>query len=164
MRILKNIILLTSLLLFSCIKNDIPYPVVELNIVRVEGEGFVCEESDIDVKNSQVTIHLDETTDISKVKINRIILNDSKGKVSVQTPDVFDMRTQLDVVLSLYQDYEWTIRAVQHIEREFVVEGQIGESEIDPKNYTATAYVPDWVDLNNVNIQKLKLGPENITT
>lgn len=34
----------------------------------------------------------------------------------------FDLRADLPVVLSLYQDYEWTLRAEQTITRVFTVE------------------------------------------
>lgn len=146
----------------SCIKNDIPYPVVELSILSVEGTGFTCAPEDINSKDRVITLHLQETTDISKVNISSVTV--TEGAVSdVSFPGEFDLRSELAVTLSLYQDYEWTIRAEQEIERYFKVEGQIGESEIDPVAKTARAFVPEETDFDNIRILELKLGPEGIT-
>ena len=102
----------------ACIRNDIPYPVVELSITSVEGEGFTCKESDINAEERTAVIHLDETTDISKVVISGIGM--TEGAVSdVAFPGTFDMRSDLHVILELYQQYEWTISAEQEISRCF---------------------------------------------
>lgn len=150
-------------LLSSCIENDIPYPVVTLDILGVEGEGFTCEASDIDTKNRVVTLHLDEVTDISRVQIDTIRITEG-GSASVPLSGTFDLRTRQEIVLSLYQDYEWTLQAEQTIERRFVVEGQIGAAEFDVLHHTAWAKVPMETDLQHVTVKELKLGPEGITT
>ena len=59
--------------LTGCIENDIPYPVVELEILGVTGEGFTAT---IDRLNRKVTLALDETTDISRVRITSVSLTD----------------------------------------------------------------------------------------
>ncbi len=150
-----------SALLSSCISNDIPYPVVELTISSVEGEGFVMQTPDY--TNRVITLKLDETTDISKVNISSVMYS-SDAELSTPLIGVFDLRTPLSVVLSFYQDYEWTICAEQSFERYFKVEGQIGNEIIDAENHTARLYVSESVDLTNVTIKELKLGPEGITT
>ena len=68
------------------------------------------------------------------------------------------------MVLSLYQDYEWTLRAEQTITRVFTVEGQIGAAEFDTDLRTARVNVPEGTDLNDIRVTELKLGPEGITT
>ena len=159
----SRILLALSILLTACIKNDIPYPVVILDILGVSGEGFTCSESDIDRKNRIVTLHLDETTDISRVQIDSISVS-SGAKSSVPLSGEFDLRGNLPITLSLYQDYEWTLHAEQQIERIFTVKNQIGSSEFDVEAKTATAYVPTGTDMNNIQITELKLGPKDITT
>ena len=42
MKHLRHILIGILLLLTSCIENSIPYPVVTLQILGVEGEGFTC--------------------------------------------------------------------------------------------------------------------------
>lgn len=57
-------------LLASCIHNDIPYPVVELRIASVEGQGFSVSENN--VTSRTVTLSLDEATDIRNVRIDAV--------------------------------------------------------------------------------------------
>lgn len=144
----------------ACIRNDIPYPVVELQITAVEGEGFTAS---IDATQRLVTLNLNETTDIRNVRIDRIAATEGAA-VSCQTPLTCDLRTPLYVTLSLYQDYLWTIQARQTIDRQFQVAGQVGAAEIDAQNRIARAYVGPNVDLEHVQVTRLKLGPEGITT
>lgn len=164
MRILIVVTLaVAALLSASCIRNDIPYPVVELSILGVTGEGFVCEAGDIDASNRIVTLRLDETTDISRVRITGMEITEGASS-SMTLPAEVDMRGDVEVVLSLYQDYEWTLRAEQNIERQFSVEGQIGATVFDYDRRTATATVPMDTDMNAIKVTALKLGPADITT
>ncbi len=151
--------------MFSCLENDIPYPVRELQILGVSGTGFTCAVSDINNKDRIVTLRLDEKTDPSKLAISEIKVT-TESKMSVEVPGVFDVRAGLPVVLSQYpdRDYTWSIRPRQDIVRYFNVESQIGSAEIDLENHTVRVYVPMGADLNNIKIKSLKLGPEEITT
>ena len=60
----------------SCIENNLPYPVVELAVLSCEGEGFTAE---IDAKNRTVVLRLDETTDISRVRITDMRITAEPG-------------------------------------------------------------------------------------
>lgn len=145
----------------SCIKNDVPLPVVKLDILGLKAEGTIGEAT-IDATAHTVAIDLEETTDIRNVSITEVTVTEGATS-SVTFPGIFDLRHPLYVILSMYQDYEWTITAEQTIERYFRVEGQIGESVIDPINHVATAYVPMDADLNAVTITDIKLGPKDIS-
>ena len=105
--------------LTGCIENTIPYPVEELEILSLRGEGF---RSSIDVQRRVVTLTLDEQTDISEVEITEVELTEG-AVASMELTGVFDMRSPIEVKLSLYQDYIWTIKAEQHIERYFSAAG-----------------------------------------
>ena len=146
----------------GCIDNDIPYPVLKLDIVSLEAEGLLSQPV-INTTNHTVKLELDETTDIRKVKITNVVLTDG-AKSDVVFPGVFDLRNMLYVNLSKYQNFEWTISAEQSVSRSFRVEGQIGESEIDPIGHIATAYVPMDYDLTNTKILAAKFGPRDITS
>lgn len=162
---------LAALLLTGCIDNNIPYPVVELAITGIEGEGFTCTAEDIDLRERTATLHLTEQVDIHRVKIDKISV--SENAVS-DTPlsGEFNLHTPQYITLSYYQDYEWKIVADQQIERYFEVEGmldgrstgQIGATEIDAVNKIAIARVPEQMDASTIRIKRLKLGPEGITT
>ena len=71
-RYLKTALLAAAALLASCIHNDIPYPVVELRIASVEGQGFSVSENN--VTSRTVTLSLDEATDIRNeiIMISRV--------------------------------------------------------------------------------------------
>ena len=163
------------LLAASCISNDIPYPVVELRIANVEGEGFSVSENN--VTSRVITLTLDEATDIRNVKIDAVTydavvhsieLNKAElldqVRSSQELTGTFNLLSPIYTTLSLYQDYDWTIRAVQTIERRFSVTGQIGATEIDTENRIVRVYVPDDTDLGHIEIEELKLGPAEITT
>lgn len=77
MKHFRHILIGTLLLLTSCIENSIPYPVVTLQILGVEGEGFTCSPEDINTQERIVTLHLDEQTDISNVKIDKISVTEN---------------------------------------------------------------------------------------
>ena len=162
-KIRRLLLYVPMLALASCIQNDIPYPVVAIDILEVKGEGFTCTASDIDAKLRTVTLHLDEATDISRVPITEIVITEG-GSASVPLSGEFDLRSDLPVTLSLYQDYEWTLKAEQQIERIFTVESQIGAAEFDEEKHTATVHVPTGTDMQHITIKELKLGPAGITT
>ena len=151
-----------TLAALGCIKNDVPYPIVKLDILSFEVEGAKAP-STIDASAHTVHFELEETTDIRNVKVTSVTMTEG-AESSVAFPGIFDFRQPLYVVLSMYQEFEWTITAAQNIERYFHVEGQIGESVIDPVSHIATAYVPMDADLDNVVINGVKLGPVDITT
>ena len=159
----------------SCIHNDIPYPVVELRIANVAGEGFSVSENNVTTRT--ITLSLDEATDIRNVQIDAVTYDAVIHSIQLDKEEVlqqirssreltgsFDLRSPLYTTLSLYQDYEWTIRASQNIERRFSVTGQIGATEIEPKNRIARVYVSNDTDLEHIQVTELKLGPADITT
>lgn len=158
-KLLRIFVLPLALMSAGCIENDIPYPVVDLQILNLAGEGF---SATIDPQTRSVNLTLDETTDISKVRITEVTYTE-ETQPSMDLIGTFDMRMPLTVTLSLYQDYEWTISAVQPIERYFSVEGQIGETVFDMENHIATAYVGKTTDLNDIHVLSLKLGPRDIS-
>ena len=108
-------------------------------------------------------LRLDETTDISRVRITDMRITAGPG-LGAAHRRIRPAHAAVHHPLSLYQDYEWELRAEQRIERRFAVEGQIGAAEIDSERRTATAHVGMDADLRAVRITDLKLGPEGITT
>ncbi len=149
------------LMAVGCIKNDLPYPVVELQITSIAAEGLIGEPV-IDETNHIVTLTLDEKTDIENVTISAVGYSEN-ATPSIDVVGTHDLRAPLHVTLSLYQDYEWTIQAEQSIERSFTVEGQIGVTEWDLDSRTATAYV-GFEDHSNIRVTSLKLAAADIAT
>ncbi len=145
----------------SCIKNDMPYPVVEMLITSVAGDGFTMLTPDND--SLIVTLELEEKTDIRSVNIQSVSYS-QEATLSNKITGEWDFRTPLYVTLSHYQNYHWTIRATQDIERYFTVEGQVGSAVFDYSGLTARVNISNKRDLTDVTITSLKLGPADITT
>ncbi len=156
---LTHILLAATALLSGCIENDIPLPVKELSITGIEGEGFSVTM--IDIATRSVVLTLDETTDIQNVRIDAI--HATEGATLSSQPGVYDMRTPLYLTLSLYQDYLWTVSAVQDIPRTFRVDGQIGSATFDLRNRIATANVSTSTDISALAVHELKLEAGGIT-
>lgn len=146
------------LTLGSCIKNDIPYPVIEMDIISISAEGCTAEP-EIDRANRKVTLTLAENTDIRNVKITELVVSEN-ATLSRNMVGVFDMRYPQYVTLSLYQDYEWVIVAQQTIDRQFSVIGQIGQTEWDLSRNIAKAYRRSDFGLDTVTVTSLRFGPQ----
>ena len=151
-----------TVIMASCLKNDIPYPVVEAQFLSLTVDGQSAPAT-IDTKNRVVTIHLSEQVDLKRVNITdykvtegAVLSGDIMGRI--------DLTRDCVVTLSIYQDYTWRITASQPIERYFSVEGQVGESVIDEKARRVVAYLPSSLGNRAVKVTSLKLGPADITT
>ena len=158
--------LLLAGLLAGCIENDIPYPVVVCSVEEIAAEGLSGEPT-IDAAARKVTLPLEETTDIEAVEITACKITDEARITDLEGETIeivgrHKLQTPLNVVLSIYQEYLWTIEAQQTIERRFTVAEQIGQTEWDLGNRTAKVYV-GFEDLSHVEITGLKLGPRDIT-
>jgi len=155
-------ILAAGAALVSCIKNDLPYPIVNgaFSSIVVDGASSV----DIDASARTVVISLPENRDPAKVTVRKVTF---VNKETVCVPDitgVHDFTSPMEVNLRTYQDYTWTISAVQEIQRYFTVMGQVGATVIDVPNRRVIAYVPSGMDLRNIVVSSMKLGPEGITS
>ena len=157
---MKRFITIISALLAlsSCIENDIPYPIVELEVLDIEVEGAVGEPT-IDRINRTVSFTLAENVDIQNVNIIRFECSENTT-LSREMVGSFDMRYPQRVTLSLYQDYEWVITASQTIERKFSVAGQIGETIWDLDRHKATVYRRSDFGLDTVTVTSLRFGPK----
>lgn len=147
----------------GCIKNDIPYPRIAQNIVEIAAEGQ-SKEAYIDSVTYEATIYLEETTDIQNVRFSEYKV--STGGVS--HPDLldgtYDLSEPLFVNITRFQEYTWEVKAVQDIVRYFQVEGEVGESVVDPVAHRVIVNMPEDTDLSHLTLQRVKLGPEGITT
>ena len=148
--------------LSSCLKNDIPYPNIKAAFLSMNAEGEVSATV-IDEENRNVTLNLGETVDLTNVNILTYEVTDG-ASVSPAITGGVNLTEPLSVVLTLYKDYYWTITANQVIERNFTVEGQVGETVIDVPAKRAIVYVSKNVPLSQVKITSLKLGPLGITS
>ncbi len=151
-----------SIAFTGCIKNDIPYPRIQPNFLTfvVEGEASA---SVIDSTARTVSVTLGEEVDITAARVASYTVSPD----ATVEPGILDkplnLTSPVDIILSIYQDYVWTIKATQTITRSFNVTGQIGQSVIDVPARRVIVTLPESVDLHAVNILEAKLGPTGST-
>lgn len=161
---MKKIItaILPAVLLTGCIENDIPYPRIQQNILSIAAVGE-SSPATIDDKELTVTLYLGEDVNPRAVSFSEFTISEG-GHSSINLLEgSYDLTKPLTLVLSRFQDYEWTLTAEQHIERYFTVAGQIGETTIDVTGRRVVLYVPETADRSQLTVTSVKLGPEGHT-
>ena len=145
----------------GCITNDIPYPVVVPHITSFDVANAVDVEIDSD--NRVITVHFAETTDMRRVEVRSVEIDEQEASVVGNVVGYHDFTTPFKFTVRTYDDYLWTVRGVRNVNRYFTVKGQIGASVIDPYNCRAVATVGVKADLADIEVTSLKLGPEGLT-
>ena len=166
------IAIFSALALASCIKNDLPKPIVDLYIASLDVEG-TDGEIVIDRSTYTATIPLAEETDIVNVKFNSIVYDadvvtnvgykaDPSQIVASQELNgaVKNMLKPEHVTLSYFQSYEWTIVATQTINRIWEVDGQIGTTEWDLEGHRAIVRRRNDIK-TDIKTKTLRMGPDN---
>lgn len=152
-------IALLALLLGSCIKNDIPYPKIQASFTSISAE--YQQSVNIDSLNRIVTFNLTERANIERVNILGYSLTPGARIVAPSdTLTVLNLTNDVTVTLALYQDYEWTLKGNQTINRYLVVNNQIGSSNIDVMGRRVIFDIPGNVDVTKIYVDSIKLGPE----
>lgn len=150
------------LLAAGCIENDIPYPRIQQNILTLAVEGQVAP-SVINDKELTAVVYLDEQVNPCKVKFTDFTYTEGAECSKNLLEGAYDLTESLQVTLSLYQNYTWTITAQQTIERYLTVAGQIGETAIDVPGKRVVLYVPEQADLKAIKLTSIKFGPAGVS-
>ena len=182
--------LLSCLGLASCaIENDIPYPlqVASISSIEVEGqraaEGATDAAAVIDKAAGTVTLYVNDSVDITRLKITRLVLDPREATVGIDsvlcdnyekfpTNDFASLdslplsaNTRVDfskpvtMTLSTYQDYPWKVTVNQIIQRDVEVNGMVSHV-LDVNSRNVIIYVSTDEELDNIQINKLNLGGE----
>lgn len=156
--------LLLTALLSGCIKNDLPYPKIPQYILALAAEGE-SQPAQLDSLKYTATVFLEETVDIRNVTFTEFLYTPGAEVDPNLLEGTWDLSVPMVVNLSLYQNYSWVITANQVIERYFSIEGQIGETVIDPVGHRVLVRVPETMDLADLTLTEIKLGPgDGLTT
>lgn len=149
--------------LSGCIQNDLPYPRITQTITSLAAVGQ-SREAYIDSLGLRATVYLEETTDIENVRFSQFTVS-TGGESDINLLEgSYNLSKPLFLTITRYQSYIWEINAIQNITRYFSVEGQVGESVIDPAACRVILYLPENIDLSEIKLESVKLGPEGITT
>lgn len=152
-----GMLLLLAAVLCGCIKNDIPFARIPLSITALKVEGQIGTTS-FSEKDRTATVTLAETVNPKKVKIDSIGYTD-KAIAALSSGDVIDLTNDVEVTLSLYQDYVWKIMRNQPIERRLTVSNQVGNAVFDEDKRLVTINITKSASLRDVELVDLKLGP-----
>lgn len=176
--------------LASCvIEDDIPYPVVDGAILSMEvegqraGEDGQSVEATINNTDRTVTLFVNDSVDISNLKIKRLKITDGAVLVGDSTACVdiknfpttgfasldsisstantrVDFTSPVSFTVSTYQDYKWKVSVKQIINREIDVTNQVGNAVIDAYNRNVIIYVSPEQSLRDLQVNKMNLGGE----
>lgn len=152
-----GMLLLLAVVLCGCIKNDIPFARIPLSITALKVEGQVGTTS-FSEKDRTATVTLAETVNPKSVKVDSIGYTE-KAVATLASGDVIDLTNDVEVTLSLYQDYVWKIMRNQPIERRLTVSNQVGNAVFDIDHYMVTIHITKSASLRDVELVDLKLGP-----
>lgn len=155
--ILNILFLFSALGLSSCIENDLSYPHLDAAFSSFEVDGQ--KSVSINADSCTVEIVLDENADMSAVRVTGYAVSNG-GEVVGGMPEYLNLNEPVRLTLKVYEDFVWTVSAVQPIERYIRCDNQIGEAEIDPVKKTAYVYVTEEQSLLEVKINEMKLEPE----
>ncbi len=154
---------LAAIMMPGCIKNDLPYPKIPQNILKLSAEGESAPAK-IDSTNYTATIYLNEDVDVYAVKFDEFDYTPGATADPNLLEGTYNLSVPMVVTLTRYQKYQWVIKAEQEIERRFAVEGEIGTSVIDPIGRRIIVTVPEKADAASLTLTDIKLGPAGITT
>lgn len=165
------IALFSALVLASCIKNDLPKPVVDLFIASLDVEG-VDGDIVLDRSTYTATIPLAEETNIEAVQFKTITYGSDVVTNINYSPDNANIKVSKDlnnrevnmaepeyITLTYFQTYEWKLVATQTINRIWTVNGQIGATEWDLEGCRAIVKRRQDYTLDNVETTDIRFGP-----
>ena len=159
---LAAILLAAILAMVSCIKNDIPYPRIQPNILSLEVENQ-SQASAIDSVSRTATVYLNEYADIYNVEVLACEISPGARFEGDSIYGVIDLSVPRVYMIQKYQLYDWTVKAVQTIERYFTISGQIGTTAIDVPGHRIVVTMPESADLTALKVTSAKLGSPSAT-
>ncbi|WP_287622738.1 PCMD domain-containing protein [Parabacteroides sp.] len=188
----RNIIcyIICLLSLTACvIEDDIPYPLQEGAILSmtVEGQRAAEEgqsvEATIDTKARTVTLFVNDSVDLSRLKIKSLKVTEgatlmadsaacadilrfpttgfaSLDSISSDANTRVDFTKPVSFTVKTYQEYVWKVSVTQLIKREVDVTGQVADAVIDPVNRNVIIYVSPDQSLSDLQVNSMMLGGE----
>lgn len=179
-----------ALLTGCAIENDIPYPTVEAAITAITVEGQRAAEGEtnaaatIDNTAHTVTLYVNDSVDVSRLRITQLALNPtdveltldsalcddaerfpfghfaSLDSVPASANTRVDFSSPVTFTLRKYADYPWKVTVNQIIQRDIEADGMT-RHVLDADSRTVIIYMnPETFDAENVNIKTLNLGGE----
>ncbi|MDO4180949.1 MAG: PCMD domain-containing protein [Bacteroidales bacterium] len=183
---IKNMLLAAgcTLVLASCLENDIPYPIVEGSIqsFEVEGQRAATEggnaQATINKTNRTISLYVDDSVDLSRLRVTRLTVSNDAEIVPDSTACAdfhsfpttgfesipssantrIDFTRPVQFTVKTYQDYVWTVTVQQILDRELVLANQTKDPVIDVESRKVIIYVSKDQPLNSIPVITFNLG------
>lgn len=169
------------------IENDIPYPIVEAAITALEVEGQ-CDadgnsstQTTLNKASRTATLYVDDSVNPAKLRIKKFLVSndativanpavcnnfakfptsgfESLASIAISSDTRMDFSSPVEIILRTYQDYQWTINVRQIINREIILENQIGKAVVDDANRSVVIYVAKSQPLDKIKVSAFNLG------
>ena len=155
---LRTVIPLSVLVLSSCIRNDLDYPLVFGGFTSFT----VADQKGVKIDNDarKVTVDLEEWADRAHLKYLSSSLTEG-ASLSEPIPSELDLTQPYDVTIKTWQTYGWKIESVQTIERYVRCRAnQVGNASFNEETRTVILNVTEDQPLTAIEIVDMKLGPE----
>ena len=166
------------------IEDDIPYPLLEGAILSMTvegqraGEEGQSVEATIDAKARTVTLFVNDSVDLSRLKIKSLKVTEgatlmadsaacadilrfpttgfaSLDSISSDANTRVDFTKPVSFTVKTYQEYVWKVSVTQLIKREVDVTGQVADAVIDPVNRNVIIYVSPDQSLSDLQVNSL---------
>lgn len=159
MRLLSKITAALFLLaaLYSCIQNDLDYPVVQAGVT--DFKVGLQKSVKIDPAARTVVVDLEETADMAALEVETFTYTEG-ASASKTIPTVLDLTEPYKITFTFYRDYEWTILATQTIDRYIKVDNQSGDASFNTAGNRIILNVLNTQPLGSVTFRSMKLGPK----
>lgn len=163
MKRISTILLSLGFLATGCIKNDLPYPRIQQNILALTPVG-ASAQTQIDTESLTATVYLSEDVDIYAVNFSDFKFTEGAQADPDLSDGSYNLSSPIVVTLTAYQSYQWLIKGVQNIERYFAVDGEIGDATVDAVGKRVILQVPYSADITALKVSAIKLGAAGHTT
>ena len=156
-KLFKHIALLAlaSLLVGSCIENDIPYPLIFGEIIEFEVDGQTGE-AQIDATARTISIEVADTIDLSKMRITRFRIGPKEAHSVIAEGSSISCIDSTDILVETYQLYRWVLHAKQPFTPSVRLRGQIDEAQFDGDTIRVSVS-----SVSQTAIEELRLAPGN---
>lgn len=180
--------LLACLALTGCIENDIPYPIVRINLAQVNfglGDSVLLRRT---VKGDTLHLYVSDLADLRRIKLQSLTTEltypvavisvldssrcadydlfprlpfDSLEHLPAWANTTIDWSDTLRGVrfrFSTYQDYDYRVIMHHWIERNIAIEGMLTNAVVDQNNRSVVIYVAKSEDLSRLKVNAFELA------
>lgn len=133
---------------------------VQLHSIRVDKIDIAAESKNQDYAwTDEVALTPDSAACLSYARFPRKAFSTPPAGADTR----LDCSNDVHFTLSTFQDYDWTLRVTQVVNRVVEMDNQVGEAVIDPNTHNVVVYVAKEQSLKAIHVSKFTLGGDHGT-